>query len=213
MVEAVLFDLDGTLLDTAPDLIASTHEALRKQGFEPELERSLRAYVSGGARGLVLGAKIPKLDEERAIADLLAHYRANISVLSTPFPGALELLDALEARGVPWGIVTNKSTELTHALRVHQPLLQRVKVLVCGDTLSVRKPDPKPLLLAAEQLGSNAQSTLYVGDDRRDMQAAKAAGMPGVIALWGYLGDDPDPLAWPHSRAIRSLSDFEQHFW
>lgn len=206
----MLFDLDGTLLDTAPDLVASTHHALRAQGFAPRADVDLRGFVSGGARGLVLGAQLAALNVERAIADLLAHYASNISVASAPFEGVIALLDALDANGVRWGIVTNKSTELTHSLRHHQPVLARADVLVCGDTLAVRKPDPAPLLHAAALLDAAPAETIYVGDDRRDMLAAQAAGMPGVIALWGYLGADPAPLAWPHWRACADVAELQR---
>jgi N-acetyl-D-muramate 6-phosphate phosphatase len=210
VIEAVLFDLDGTLLDTAPDLVASTHYALKTQGLVPRADIDLRGFVSGGARGLVLGAQLEALDVDRAMADLLAHYASNISVASAPFSGVMALLDALDAKRVRWGIVTNKSTELTHLLRRHQPLLARTEVLVCGDTLAVRKPDPAPLLHAAALLGSAPENTIYVGDDRRDMLAAQAAGMPGVIALWGYLGAEPDPLAWPHWRACVDVAELQR---
>jgi len=209
MIDAVLFDLDGTLLDSAPDLIASTQFALALQGLSVAPDVDLRAFVSGGARGLVLGSRIRDLDVERAIADLLTHYEANISVASVPFAGAIELLEGLDAAGLPWGIVTNKSTFLTHRLREHQALIKRSRVLVCGDTLSERKPSPAPLLYAAAELGAAPNRTLYVGDDQRDMLAAQSAGMRGVIALWGYLGADPDPLAWPHERAFASLAELQ----
>jgi N-acetyl-D-muramate 6-phosphate phosphatase len=204
-VEAWLFDLDGTLLDSAPDLMASTRFALAQQALEPRPDADLRAHVSGGARGLLTAADPGGLDHVRATADLLAHYAANIAVHTRPFPGCEALLDALAARGLRFGIITNKATVLTHALREHSSVLQRAEVLVCGDTLPTRKPDPAPLRHAAERLDVAPEHCVYVGDDARDLRAAQAASMRGVIALWGYLGGTENPLEWPHWRAFESL--------
>jgi phosphoglycolate phosphatase len=194
----VLFDLDGTLLDSAPDFVA-TIDVLRAQCGEPPIAADLlRPHVSRGARAM-LAAAFPQLDEatrEALVPSFLAIYREQLARHGAPFEGVEALLAVIEDAGSRWGIVTNKPEALARALL---PLLgweARCAVLVGGDTLPLRKPDPLPLLHAAQALGVAPRDCAYVGDDERDIIAARAAGMPAVVALWGYRPEHDDPSAW-----------------
>lgn len=196
--KAVLFDLDGTLLDSAPDMLAAI-DAMRAQCGEPSMPLDeLRPHVSKGARAMV-GAAFPRVDaamREAWIPAFLIHYERELGKHGAPFDGVEAMLAQLEAAGSVWGIVTNKPEYLARQLI---PLLgwqTRCAVLIGGDTLPVRKPDPQPLTVAAERMGVAAEDCVYVGDDERDIIAARAAGMPSVVALWGYRLPGDDPLAW-----------------
>lgn len=195
---AVLFDLDGTLLDSAPDMLATANRMLAARSRAPLTLDALRPVVSKGTRAM-LGVAFPELDaagREALVAEFLDGYRELLGRHAAPFAGVAALLDALEARGVTWGIVTNKPEYLA---RLILPLLgweERCAVLIGGDTLAERKPHPLPLLTAAGRIGIAAGACVYVGDDERDIVAARAAGMPSVAALWGYRPDGDDPLAW-----------------
>jgi phosphoglycolate phosphatase len=193
-----LFDLDGTLLDSAPDFVATLNRMLAERG-EPAMPLdALRPHVSKGARAM-LAAGFPRLDvatRDAMIPAFLEVYQQELARHGAPFEGVEALLDAIEAAGCRWGIVTNKPEYLAVQLL---PLLgwqRRCAVLVGGDTLPVRKPDPLPLLHAAMQLGLGAEDCVYVGDDERDILAARAAAMPSIAALWGYRLDDDDPATW-----------------
>lgn len=216
----VLFDLDGTLLDTAPDMLAAVNAMRGTRGHAPMRLAELRPHVSKGARAMVAAA-FPDIDpalRERWIPEFLAAYERELGRHSGPFDGIEAMLAGLEAAGVPWGIVTNKPEYLAKQLIPMLGWQDRCGVLIGGDTLPVRKPDPLPLTVAAERIGVAAGACVYVGDDERDIAAARAAGMPSVVALWGYRlsGDDPfawrgdvlverpadlcDPAAWPATR-------------
>ncbi len=193
-----LFDLDGTLLDSAPDFVATIALLRARQGEPPMPAAALRPHVSRGARAM-LQAAFPAFGEaqrEALVQPFLDIYRGELARHGAPFEGVETLLSALESAGCRWGIVTNKPEALARALL---PLLgweSRCAVLVGGDTLPVRKPDPLPLLHAAQSLGMAAADCAYVGDDERDIAAARAAHMPSVVALWGYRLHDDDPVAW-----------------
>ena len=196
--DLVLFDLDGTLLDSAPDFVA-TIDVMRAARGEPAISLpELRPYVSRGSRAM-LGAGFPQFDtptREAMIGEFLDVYEAELARHGTPFDGVELLLAAIEAAGSRWGIVTNKPEHLARLLLPRLGWQSRCAVLVGGDTLPVRKPDPLPLLHAAKLLGMDALNCVYVGDDERDIAAARSAHMPSVVALWGYrLGED-DPMAW-----------------
>ncbi|HZV24634.1 MAG TPA: phosphoglycolate phosphatase [Luteimonas sp.] len=194
----VLFDLDGTLLDSAPDFVATLDHMLAAHGERPIALEALRPHVSKGARAM-LAAGFPRLDvatRDAMIPAFLETYQRELARHGAPFDGIEPLLDAIESAGCRWGIVTNKPEYLAVQLL---PLLgwqRRCAVLVGGDTLPVRKPDPQPLLHAALQLGLGAEDCAYVGDDERDILAARAARMPSIAALWGYRLSDDDPTTW-----------------
>jgi 2-phosphoglycolate phosphatase len=195
----VLFDLDGTLLDTAADFAAALNlmRAARGHGHLP-LEQ-VRMHVSNGAPA-VLRACLPGTTEagiEAARRELLVHYRRDICVHTRLFPGHAALLDAIEARAIPWGIVTNKPGWLTEPILRRLGLLHRAGVVVSGDTLPERKPHPRPLLFAAERLGVDPADCAFVGDSWRDAQAARAAGMASILLRYGYLNPDDKPDSWP----------------
>jgi len=193
-----LFDLDGTLLDSAPDFVATLNRMLAERGERPMPLDALRPHVSKGARAM-LAAGFPRLDvatRDAMIPAFLEIYQQELARHGTPFEGIEPLLDAIESAGCRWGIVTNKPEYLAVQLL---PLLgwqRRCAVLVGGDMLPVRKPDPLPLLHAALQLDLGAKDCVYVGDDERDIIAARAASMPSIAALWGYRLSDDDPTTW-----------------
>jgi 2-phosphoglycolate phosphatase len=193
-----LFDLDGTLLDSAPDFVATLNRMLAERGDPAMPLDALRPHVSKGARAM-LAAGFPRLDvatRDAMIPAFLEIYQQELARHGAPFEGVEALLNAIEAAGCRWGIVTNKPEYLAVQLL---PLLgwqRRCAVLVGGDTLPVRKPDPLPLLHAAMQLGLGADDCVYVGDDERDILAARAASMPSIAALWGYRLDADDPATW-----------------
>src|SRR5688572_8594717 len=184
---AVLFDLDGTLADTAPDLGAALNRLRAEQGLEPLPLERLRPFASAGARGLVhVGFGIKPGDGEYASLReaFLEYYRDRTCIETALFPGIAELLEAIAARGLAWGIVTNKATRFTD--RIVSKLKLKPDCIASGDTTPHLKPHPAPLLHAAEQLGLAPKDCLYLGDDLRDIQAARAAGMRPIAVDWGY---------------------------
>ncbi len=206
---AVLFDLDGTLVDTAPDLCNAVNRVLADLGRAPVALERLRQVVSKGGRAM-LAVALPDVDaaaRESLLPPFLAYYGQALAVDSRTFAGVDDLLAALDARGVRWGIVTNKPEALAVAVLAGFGWSSRCAVLVGGDTLPRRKPDPDPLLLACERLGIAPGEALYVGDDERDVQAARAAGMPSVAALWGYRLPGEDPSQWGADHAFAQAAD------
>ena len=186
---AVLFDFDGTLADTASDLARPLNRLRAARGLGDLPLESLRPFASAGVRGLLeagLGI-LPDHPEFKALREaFLRHYADEICVDTRLFPGMEELLIAIEARGLRWGIVTNKSTNLTHMLVALLGLDKRAACVVCGDTTPHLKPHPASLLHAATELGLAPSACIYLGDDRRDVDAARAAGMRSVAVEWGY---------------------------
>jgi len=195
---AVLFDLDGTLLDTAPDLCHAINRVARELG-EPAVPLArLREVVSKGGRAM-LAVALPALsgaEREALLPAFLAHYGEALAVDSVVFPGVAELLSALEARGIRWGIVTNKPEGLARGVVAAYGWSERCEVLVGGDTLAQRKPHPEPLLHACRALSLPPGALVYVGDDLRDIASARAAGIVSVAALWGYREAGDDPWQW-----------------
>jgi len=188
IARAVLFDLDGTLVDTAQDLCAAANAMRARVDLLPLPVDELRPAVSRGSRAM-LSIAFPQLDavaRDLWIEPFLAQYASAIAVHSRLFDGMDEVLAAIERDGACWGIVTNKPEGLARALVEALGLASRCAVLVGGDTLPVRKPDPQPLWFACDLLGVAAFAAVYVGDDARDIEAARAAGMRSVAAAWGY---------------------------
>jgi len=199
MIKAVLFDLDGTLADTAPDMARTVNEMLKSRGLKPVPDAKVRPHVSKGARGMIVAAFgiLPEHPEFLSMREeFLRLYGEKLCVDSRLFPGMEELLEWLEARGTRWGIVTNKYERFARPLMRSFGLADRVGVVVGGDTCARAKPHPDPLLYAANELQVVPQDTLYVGDDERDVQAARAAGMSVLVAGYGYLGDGAPPILW-----------------
>ncbi len=196
MIKAVLFDLDGTFADTAPDLAYALNRVRGTRGLAPLPPEATRPVASNGARGLLgagfgIGPGDPGYDALRE--EFLAVYAENLCRETRLFPGIRELLDALHARVLPWGIVTNKQERFMLPLLRQLGVLDRAACAVGGDTTVRNKPDPEPLLFASRRIGIVPADGVYIGDDRRDVEAAHAAGMKAVVARWGYLnGQEPD---------------------
>ncbi len=206
-IKTVLFDLDGTLADTAPDLAFALNSVLQEQGREPLPYENIRPVVSHG--GIALIKHGFAIDESHADFPalrqrLLDIYRANITRETTLFSGMAELIEQLEQRGLNWGVVTNKPEWLTEPLLEELGVRQRAATVVSGDTLPERKPHPAPMLLACNQAGSEAAECLYVGDAQRDIEAGRNAGMHTLVALFGYLGDSDDPASWQADGMVDS---------
>ena len=206
----VLFDLDGTLADTAPDLGFALNQQRLARGI-PELPiEAVRSQASSGARGLLkIGFNIePGQSGYDAMRDeFLDIYERNLSRNTRLFPGVSALLEQVERRGLRWGIVTNKAERFTFPLLRALTLIDRAACVICGDTTPNPKPHPAPLLAAAEKLGTPARQCIYVGDDERDVQAGHAAGMPVVVARYGYLGNGTPPQLWGADGFIDAPED------
>jgi phosphoglycolate phosphatase len=194
---ALLFDLDGTLADTAPDLAAAVNKLLTLRGLPPASYEVLRPVASAGARGLIgaaFGIAPADAGYEELRVGFLDHYAAQIADNTTLFSGIETLLLHVQHQGLQWGIVTNKPARFTDALL---PLigLQHAACVISGDTMAHAKPHPAPMFEAARQLQLAPEQCWYIGDDLRDIDAGKAAGMPTIAAGWGY-GGQSEPLAW-----------------
>jgi phosphoglycolate phosphatase len=205
-IRAVLFDLDGTLLDTAPDLVHALNEVRREQRLAPVPFEVARTQVSHGSSGLIrLG--FPQLSGqplETLRLRLLEFYSANLAHGTQLFDGCQQVLDELARRQMRWGIVTNKPAFLTIPLLATLKLDALASCVVSGDTLPERKPHPAPVQHAAGLLHLAPAHCLYVGDAERDVQSARAAGMPVLVARYGYLGPDDDPVSWKPDAHIDS---------
>jgi 2-phosphoglycolate phosphatase len=206
---ALLLDLDGTLLDTAPDMGAALNSLRREVGREPLSLETIRPHVSHGSNALVrLGFDLTGGPEfERLRQRFLDIYRADLASGTGLMPGFAPVLDTLELRGVPWGIVTNKPGWLTEPLLEQLGLRQRAACVVCGDTVAERKPHPLPMLHAAALVGRPPSDFVYVGDAERDIVAGRAAGMRTVAVRFGYLADGEDPAAWNPDGIVDSPTE------
>jgi 2-phosphoglycolate phosphatase len=199
MPSSVLFDLDGTLVDTAPDMAFALNQLLVERGRSPLPYENIRPQVSNGARGLLgLGFSIdsPHPDYDPLRKRFLELYQRDLCVHSRLFDGMEEVLQSLEQRGISWGIVTNKPGWLTEPLVQALGINARAACVVSGDTCERSKPHPAPLLHAAKIIGTVAARCLYVGDAIRDIEAARAAGMSVIAAQYGYLEEGTDPASW-----------------
>ncbi|MBK8739377.1 MAG: phosphoglycolate phosphatase [Betaproteobacteria bacterium] len=209
-VRGVLFDLDGTLVDSAPDLGAAVNRMRIGRGLAPLPDAELRPHASAGARGLI-GAGLgitPAEPEYLPLRDeFLGYYFEALCVRTVLFPGVAALLDALETAGLPWGIVTNKATRLTLPLLDALQLRWRTGCIVCGDTTARAKPHPEPLLAAAGMLALPPVACVYVGDAERDVEAGNAAGMSTLVARYGYIRQDETPDLWPAHGQLDSAMD------
>lgn len=195
----VLFDLDGTLIDSAPDLAGAANAMRLARGMEALSIEALRPMVGAGARGMVrlaFGVQPGEPDYEELRREFLDRYEHASLVHTAVFERMHPVLAQLDARSRPWGIVTNKAERFTHRIVDGLDLKQRAVVVVCGDTTPHSKPHPAPLLEAARRAGANAADCVYVGDDARDIQAGRAAGMATLAAAWGYLGQGEPIEAW-----------------
>ncbi|WP_006788274.1 HAD family hydrolase [Thiorhodospira sibirica] len=208
-LQAVFFDLDGTLIDTAPDMYAALHTLGLEEQVEIPPFSTVRGYVSHGTSALIrLG--FPDVDAprfEHLRQRFLQIYAENLHLNTELFPGMMAVLAYLEHQGMPWGIVTNKPANLTDPLVRSLGLDTRAVSVVSGDTTDQRKPHPKPLLLACEQAGIAPAQCLYIGDASRDIEAGLAAGMQTLIALYGYIDNTQQPDAWGAHGVIHEPRD------
>ena len=198
-IQAVLFDLDGTLLDTAPDFLIATNRLLERKGMPLLPAESIRRLVTHGSAGIV--QKVFELDEkhpdfEPIRQELLTLYMANLADQTRPFQGITELLSTLGQQHIPWGIVTNKPESFTLAILEQLPLYPAPSTIVCPDHVTKTKPDPESVILACHQLGVSPGKSIYIGDHQRDIEAGLRAGTTTIAAAYGYIDDDEDPASW-----------------
>ncbi len=202
---AVLFDLDGTLIDSAPDLAGVANEMRLARGLMAMPYGALRPFAGSGARGMLAAAlqTLPGQSAFDALRDEFhRRYEQRMLQETALFDAIVPVLDALERRGLPWGIVTNKALRFAEPMARALGLLPRAAALVGGDSTPHLKPHPQPLLEAARRLGLPPQECVYVGDDPRDMRASRAAAMGALAAAWGYLGTDTPIHDWGADRVL-----------
>jgi phosphoglycolate phosphatase len=203
---ALLFDLDGTLIDSAPDLAGAANDLRALRGLPPCAYEALRPMVGSGARGMVgaaFGVVPGDADFEQLREQFLAVYTGRLLRLTRVFDAMVPVLQVLESRGVAWGIVTNKAERFTRPVVEGLGLDRRAAVIISGDSTPHAKPHPAPLLEAARRLAVAPAECIYVGDDVRDVQAGQAAGMTTVVAAWGYLGAGEPIEAWGAQHIVR----------
>jgi phosphoglycolate phosphatase len=206
-IEAVLFDLDGTLIDSAPDLGAAADQMRVARGLPPLPLERYRPMAGAGARGMIgvaFGLTPADPGYEALREEFMANYERCMTQRTRAFAGVAELIDQLCQRSLPWGVVTNKIERFTLPLTSALPLFASASTIIAGDTTPHPKPHPAPLLEAARRLGLPPERCLYVGDDERDIVAGLAAGMSTVAATYGYLGLGADVSAWGAHAAIDS---------
>ncbi|MCG6969480.1 MAG: HAD-IA family hydrolase [Gammaproteobacteria bacterium] len=218
MIRSVLFDLDGTLADTAPDLANALNNALVANGRSPLPLQSIRYQVSNGASALVkLGFNIDSghAEFEPLRLQLLDFYAQAVATDTRLFEGMHEVLNTLEALNIAWGVVTNKPTRFTKPLLHALELSQRSACIICGDTLEKKKPHPEPILHACSIVGCQPNETIYVGDAQRDIEAGRRAGTKTLVAMFGYIDKNQRPRQWgadgyidTPQDIIRWLNDF-----
>lgn len=213
MIKHVLFDLDGTLADTAPDLANALNAVRETHQLQPLSLETIRPTVSlGGAAMVKLAFGLEEQDEGfAAIRDeFLDYYRDNIANESTLFEGMEDVLQALEKKKIDWGIVTNKTTWLTTPLVKALELDRRTNCIVCGDTTAYRKPHPAPVIHACKLLQSSPNETVYIGDAERDIEAGRRAGTKTLVALYGYIEAGSDPVSWQADGLINSPREIHE---
>ena len=210
MLEAVFFDLDGTLVDTAPDFYVVLNQVLEAHGHPPVSYQAVRATVSNGARALTeLGFGLAPGDEgfDQRLNDLLEAYGRRLDVDTRLFEGMPESLAWLESNCLPWGVVTNKPERFTRPVLAGLGLLERAVAVICPDQVAERKPHPEGLLMAAAAASANPVHCLYVGDHLRDIQAGLNAKMVTATAAFGYVDADDNPRAWPADHYLERGED------
>lgn len=198
-LQAILFDMDGTLLDTAPDFIAVAQAMRVARDLDRVPDQRVRDVVSGGARAMVLSAfdVDPMSEEFEALRlEFLDRYQDHCAVESRLYDGMTELLAEIEQAGLIWGVVTNKPLRFAEPIMQQLGLSSRSAVLVCPDHVSKSKPDPEPMILACSQLGLDPATVLFVGDDLRDIESGRAAGSRTAAVRYGYIHPDDDPNTW-----------------
>jgi len=212
-VRAVLFDLDGTLIDSAPDLGAAVELMRQARGMPGLPLAQYRPMAGAGARGMLgvgFGMTPEHPDFNALREEFFSNYEQCLTQRTLVFPEVAELLDALVAQGLPWGVVTNKSARFTEPLTRSMPLFSTASAIISGDTTPYAKPHPQPLLEAAQRMGIAPERCVYVGDDERDIVAGLAAGMGTVAVTYGYLGKRADTHDWGAHATINSVGELLQ---
>ncbi len=210
MLRSVLFDLDGTLADTAPDLANALNNVREEQGLPPLPPPDIRCQVSNGASALIrLGFNIDSGDPgfEPLRLRLLEFYARAIAAQTRLFEGMHDVLNTLDALNIPWGVVTNKPSRFTNPLLQALQLTERAACVICGDTLEKKKPHPEPVLHACNIIGCKPHEAVYVGDARRDIDAGRQAGAKTLVAMFGYIGEDQRPEEWGADGLVHSPQD------
>jgi len=215
-LRAVLFDMDGTLLDTAPDFIAVAQAMRKARGLEPVADKQVRDVVSGGARAMVLSAfdVDPFSEEFEALRlEFLERYQEHCAVATHLYDGMEQLLADIEQANLTWGVVTNKPLRFAEPIMQQLNLATRSAVLICPDHVTKSKPDPEPMVLACSKLGLDPASVLFVGDDLRDIESGRAAGSKTAAVRYGYIHPDDNPDHWgadvvvDHPLELRAVLD------
>ncbi|MCP1647379.1 phosphoglycolate phosphatase [Pseudomonas nitroreducens] len=216
MLRAVLFDMDGTLLDTAPDFIAVCQAMLVAHGRAPIDDQRIQDVVSGGARAMVaatfdMDPEAPGFETLRQ--EFLDRYQEHCAVFTRPYDGMAELLESIERSRLIWGVVTNKPVRFAAPIMEQLGLAERSAVLVCPDHVTKSKPDPEMLLLACSQLNIDPSEVLFIGDDLRDIESGRAAGTKTAAVRYGYIHPDDNPAHWgadvivDHPRDLLAVLD------
>ncbi|SEL10652.1 phosphoglycolate phosphatase [Colwellia chukchiensis] len=209
-VASVLFDLDGTLLDTADDLGAALNHVLAQYQRPLVAAKDYRPIASDGALGLLnlgFGDAINQYDYQTLRQQFLNYYQHNIATHTRLYKGVTELLQHIESDNIPWGIITNKPEQLTQLLLPYYPELNNCAVMVGGDTLATRKPDPEPILYACSQLNVDPKQCFYIGDALRDIEAGNGAKMKTFVAKWGYILAHENCQSWQADHIINAPTD------
>ena len=215
-LRAVLFDMDGTLIDTAPDFIAVAQAMRMARGLAPVADKQIRDVVSGGARAMVLAAfdVDPMSDEfETLRLEFLERYQEHCAIASHLYDGMEQLLADIEQANLLWGVVTNKPLRFAEPIMQQLNLASRSAVLICPDHVSKSKPDPEPMVLACSKLGLDPASVLFVGDDLRDIESGRAAGSKTAAVRYGYIHPEDNPDHWgadvvvDHPLELRAVLD------
>ena len=212
-IQAVLFDLDGTLIDSAPDLGAAVDKMRVDRGMTSLPLAHYRHMAGAGARGMIalaFGYTPDHPDYEAMKEEFFRNYESCMTERTFAFEGVAQMIAALVAAKLPWGVVTNKSKRFAEPLTQAMPLFKSSAVLICGDTTPHAKPHPEPLLEAARRMGLDPSACIYVGDDERDIVAGHAAGMKTVAATYGYLGAQSDVQKWQAHAHIQSPQELSR---
>lgn len=207
----VLFDLDGTLVDTAPDLIACLNKAFARHGFATVNAATVKPFISYGAAAMIkdcLGDAVTLAEQEIILATMLDFYEENIAEHSVFFPGILEALATIEARGLKWGVITNKRERFTLPLMAALGLDSRAACIISGDTTAHPKPHAEPMLEACRRAAVHPKQCVYIGDAHHDIMAGKNAQMQTLAAVYGYLKPDDAPETWGADALVNTPSDF-----
>lgn len=211
-IEAVLFDLDGTLIDTAPDMALALNIQLKKHGKNRLDDSKIRPWVSHGTAALLkigfgIDQSAPNFDNMRQ--EYLEIYSNNLSVKSQPFSGIENLITELDKQSISWGVVTNKPESLAAPLMKSFKFSHSMKVLIGGDTVKPTKPSPKPLFVACKKMQCTPTKSIYIGDAERDITAGNAAGMLTILAQYGYITAQDRPEQWRADLAVKSAQDIQ----